>query len=75
MNPWIAILVALIAATPPTIAAVWAIISSKKNGVKIQEIHLSINSRMDELLEATKIAARSQGRADEQAAQLEKATG
>lgn len=49
-----AVTIALIAATPSTVAAVLAWLSSRKNREKIQEIHVAINSRMDELLVATK---------------------
>jgi hypothetical protein len=56
-----AVEIALIVAVPPTIASVAAVIMSIKNGTKIQEVHLGINSRMDELVRASK----AQGRQDE----------
>lgn len=56
------IIVALIAAFPPTLVSVLSLISSRKNSEKIQDIHLSINSRMDELLKASKAESRAEGR-------------
>jgi hypothetical protein len=53
--------VALIVATPPTIASVAALIMSIRNGNKIHDVHVGINSRMDELVKASK----AQGRQDE----------
>jgi hypothetical protein len=43
------------------IAAVGACILSWRNAGKIQEVHLSINSRMDELLKEAKAAAHAAG--------------
>lgn len=47
---------------PPTLAAMVAWRSSVKNSGKIQEVHLSINSRMDELLKAAKGEAKAEGK-------------
>ncbi len=47
-------------------AAFGAFLLSMRNGKKIQEVHLSINSRMDELLTATKLAAHAAGAAEQQ---------
>jgi hypothetical protein len=52
------IILAIIAALPGLLTW-WNI---KKNGQKIQEIHLSVNSRMDELLKAAKGEATAEGR-------------
>lgn len=35
--------------------------SSRRNAAKIEEVHLSINSRMDEYLKVATIAARAEG--------------
>lgn len=51
------ILVALISATPPTLMALLAYRESRKT-------HLTINSRMSELLEVTKSDALAQGKAE-----------
>lgn len=48
------IAIALIAATPPTVVAILAWLSSRRNGKNIQEIHIALNSRLTELLAATK---------------------
>ena len=56
-----AVQIALIVATPPTVAATAALIMSIRNGSKIQQVHIGINSRMDELVKASK----AQGRQDE----------
>jgi|HubBroStandDraft_6_1064221.scaffolds.fasta_scaffold191394_5 hypothetical protein len=53
--------VALIAAGPPTLIATAALIASLRNGNKIQDVHLSLNSRLSELV----VAAKAQGRQDE----------
>ncbi len=52
------IIVAIISATPGLLA--WW--SSRKNSKAIQEVHLSINSRMTELLKAAKGEATAAGR-------------
>lgn len=50
-----AIIVAAIAATPPTIVALLAIL-------RIKEVHVLMNSRLTELLIATAAASRAEGR-------------
>jgi hypothetical protein len=52
-------------------AALGAFLLSLRNGKKIQEVHLSINSRMDQLLTAARLAAHAAG-ADAQRALDEK---
>lgn len=52
------IICACIAATPGFLA--W--VSSRKNRSEIQKIHVSVNSRMDELLKAAKGEAILEGR-------------
>jgi|HubBroStandDraft_6_1064221.scaffolds.fasta_scaffold1330958_2 hypothetical protein len=44
---WTPIIVAIIVAVPPTILAI-------RNGDKLKEIHLTMNSRLDELVRASK---------------------
>ena len=56
-----AVQIAVIVAIPPTLLAAAALVASIHNGNKIQDVHLSINSRMDQLVEASK----AQGRQDE----------
>jgi hypothetical protein len=55
------VLVALIAGVPPTLLAGAALIAAIRNGAKIQSVHLSLNSRLTELV----TAAKAQGRQDE----------
>jgi len=45
----------------PTLAALAAYLQGRKNKTKIEEIHLTINSRISELLKATEQAARITG--------------
>jgi len=66
------VLAAIIGAVPPTLIALgaWrsankANLASRDNGGKIEEVHLSINSRMDQLLEQTRSSAGLQATADE----------
>lgn len=54
----IPIWVAIIAAIPPTIASLLSLFLNLRNRKSITEIHLSLNSRLDELL----TAAHAQGR-------------
>jgi len=56
------ILVSIIAAIPPTLVAFLSLKESKKNASAIQEVHLSINSRMDELLKSAKGESKAEGR-------------
>jgi hypothetical protein len=46
-------------------AAVGAVAMSARNAQKIQDVHISINSRMDQLLDATRTAAEAVGAAQE----------
>lgn len=56
-----AVEIALIVAVPPTLAATAALIMAVRAVHKIQEVHIGINSRMDQLVAASK----AQGRQDE----------
>lgn len=60
-----AVIIAVIVAIPPTIAAIAAFLVSLRNSQKADAIHLLMNSRLDELLSATKILAHAQGVSDE----------
>lgn len=55
-------IIAIIATLPPTLVALLTLWYSRKNTSAIQEVHLSINSRMDELLKAAKGEAIAEGR-------------
>jgi hypothetical protein len=57
--------VALIAGAGPTILSLASLIASLRNGSKIQDVHVSINSRMDQLVRASK----AEGRQDERDSQ------
>lgn len=56
-----AIIVALIAATPPTIMAILAWWQARRSVRAIAEVHLSLNSRLDELVKAEKSVSRTEG--------------
>ena len=62
----------VIAALPGTIAALGALITSLRNASKIQEVHLSVNSRLTELINATKIASHAEGLAEGRESQIAK---
>lgn len=55
------IIVALIVATPGTIAAY----VSLRNGRKIDEVHRSTNGKMDQLVDEVRTASLAKGRKDE----------
>ncbi len=61
-----AIQVALIASTAPSILAGAALLASLRNKKAIQEIHLSVNSRLSQLIEAVGKAAHAEGMAEGQ---------
>lgn len=56
--------VAIIASMPPTIVALAALITSLFNKKGIHELHISLNSRLSELLNARGAASRSEGIAE-----------
>lgn len=58
------ITMALIAAVPPTIAGIAALIVSLRNTRDIQKLHVIVNSRLTELLSETAKASRAQGQLD-----------
>ena len=60
-----AIIIAVITATPPTIVALLSLKEVRKNKEAVKEIHVLINSRMNELLETATGEATLKGRAME----------
>jgi hypothetical protein len=56
------IIIAIVSATPPTLVALLAWLTGKENARAIKDIHISINSRMTELLAATKGQATAEGK-------------
>jgi hypothetical protein len=46
-------------------AAILAVVQSMRNGKKIEDVHISIDGRMDQLLEVSKKVAHSAGVDDE----------
>ena len=56
-----AVQIAMIVAIPPTLLGIAQLISSIRNGSQIRGVHLSLNSRLTELV----TAAKAQGRQDE----------
>jgi hypothetical protein len=67
--PWITALIQLVTASGIAInsgLAIMAFMQSRKNAVKIQEIHVSIDGRMDEIVRMTKMAAHAEGFKDGQ---------
>jgi hypothetical protein len=59
------LILTLIGLIPPTVFAFFAWLKSKENSGDIKEIHVSLNSRLTELLEANKEAAHAAGRQEE----------
>lgn len=55
------IVVALIAVFPPSVLAGAALITSLRNGKKVDAVHVDVNSRLTELLETTRVASRAEG--------------
>lgn len=53
--------IAVIAAMPPTIVAGGALIVAIKSKAAIREVHLSVNSRLTQLLEAVSKASHAEG--------------
>lgn len=63
--------VACLVAIPPTIVALAGLIQTVRNGKKTTEVHNLVNSRLDELLAATRLLSHAQGMADQRASQKE----
>ena len=55
---------ALIVAIAPTLLATAAVISSIWNSKKLEGIHIDLNSRLTELLQATSTSERAAGKAE-----------
>jgi hypothetical protein len=53
-----AVQIAMIVAVPPTLLGAAALVASIRNGNKIHDVHVGINSRMDELVKASKAQGR-----------------
>lgn len=56
-----AIIVAIVAATPGALVALGALIQGRANGRKADELHISLNSRLTELLKVTAAASHAEG--------------
>jgi hypothetical protein len=57
------VVTALVAAVAPTVLALAALVAALRNGGKLHELHLSVNSRMDQLI----AASRAEGAQEHQA--------
>ncbi len=62
---------AIMAAFATCITSVASWRTSRNNALKIQEVHVSINSRMDELLRVTAMASKAEGILQQKEAQKE----
>lgn len=56
-----AVIVGIVAATPPTLLAMAALVSSFRNGRAVKDVHVLFNSRMDQFLKVTKESAHAEG--------------
>ena len=56
------VLIALIAAIPPTVVAGGAVLLGVVNRRGIKDLHIDVNSRMSQLLEQKGIASKAEGR-------------
>ena len=54
------------------LSAMGAVLASLHNGRKIQDVHLTMNSRLDELLRATKAQAFAEGQEHQRAGDLKR---
>lgn len=55
------IIIAAIAAFPPTLVAFFSLLQNKKNTKAINEVHLSLNSRLDALIKSEKSVSKTEG--------------
>jgi hypothetical protein len=60
------LIIALVTSTVPTLAAMASIYVSLKNSDKLHELHLSLNSRLDQFLALTAASSHAEGVADAQ---------
>lgn len=67
------VMVAIVAAIPPTLAAIFSALLSLRNGQKIKALHVEVNGRLTQLLVSTALASRLQGEADEAVRAIESA--
>ncbi len=56
--------IALIVAIAPTLIALGGVINSVRNGRKLDNIHIDLNSRLSQLLEVTRVSERASGHAE-----------
>lgn len=56
-----AVIVGIIAAAPPALLALAALVNSIRNGKAVKEVHLAVNSRLDELVKLTRKDAHAEG--------------
>jgi len=63
---------AIIAAIPPTLAVLWSRFQSRK---EIAQVHIAVNSRMEELLRITRIEAHAAGKKQEKDEEDERHAG
>ncbi len=57
-----AVKVAIIVAIPPTLAAPVGMFASLRNGKKVAELHVLVNSRLTQLLNLTASSSRAEGK-------------
>lgn len=53
--------IALITATPPTLVAIGALVASIRNGRKVEQLHVSVNSRMSQFMELLETSSEAKG--------------
>lgn len=58
------VIMAMIAAVPPTLMALAAVITSLHTQRKLQDVHNQINGRMEQLIEEVGSTSRAEGRAE-----------
>jgi hypothetical protein len=63
----LAVKVAIVSATPPTLAALAALFQTRRTKAQLTELHVLINSRLTELLNLTKESAHAEGKLEGQA--------
>jgi len=63
MDPAVAL--ALIAVAPPTLASAVGIFIALRNGKRVEDVHVEINSRMTQLLALTRKASHAEGMKDQ----------
>jgi hypothetical protein len=56
-----AVEVAIIAAIPPTIVALWAVVLGWLNRKKLRDVGQSVDGRLTELLELTRTSSKAEG--------------